>query len=177
MAHNKIIGWEKFLGLVEQVQKYSPWLSRQIAKRASEWPFWYSGLAIREWNERQAWVEMTPSIRNQVDGEISQGHMALGAELALRLVFLRLRQEFPFRYRILKFEGENHHPVDQAVDFRFGWSEAEWEQVRIGMARVEKFETDCAVASRLADGRSAGQYTFRVSFQMERMLASTRPTA
>src|SRR5262245_44712971 len=96
MRHNKIIGWDRFLGVVEQVQKFSPWLSRQIAKRASEWPFWYSGLTIKEWQDRQAWVELPQSFRNSVDNEITQGHLVLGAELSVRLVLLRLRQEFPF---------------------------------------------------------------------------------
>src|ERR1700745_10607 len=106
MRHNKIIGWESFLGVVEQVQKVSPWLSRQIAKRASEWPFWYSGLQIREWEDRQVKVDMPSSVRNSGDGEICQGHLLLGAELTLRLLLLRYRQEFPFRYRIAESRSE-----------------------------------------------------------------------
>jgi hypothetical protein len=117
MRHNKIIGWDRFLGVVEQVQKFSPWLSRQIAKRASEWPFWYSGLTIKEWQDRQVWVELPQSFRNSVDNEITQGHLVLGAELSVRLVLLRLRQEFPFSYRLTGTQSEVLTKVDQSVDF------------------------------------------------------------
>ena len=61
MRHNKIIGWERFFEVVEKVQKFSPWLSRQIAKRASEWPFWFSGVQIMEWREGKVWVRLPRS--------------------------------------------------------------------------------------------------------------------
>ena len=170
MRHNKIIGWERFLGMVEQVQKYSPWLSRQIAKRASEWPFWYSGLSIKEWNERQVWVQLPHSFRNTVDGEISQGHLILGAELSLRLVLLRQRQEFPFRYRLHGVQGETHHVVDQAVNFRFGLTFEEWENIRLSLAREQRMQSEFSVQAQLADGRSAGRFTFQVAFELEKFL-------
>ena len=170
MRHNKIIGWERFFGVVEQIQKYSPWLSRQIAKRASEWPFWYSGLTIKDWNDGQVCVHLPLSFRNTVDGEIAQGHMVLGAELALRLVLLRLRQEFPFRYRLLSTQSETHHNVDQAVDFLFGLPHEGWERLRLELAREQRTQDEFAIHARLADGRSAGSFTFRVAFELERLL-------
>jgi hypothetical protein len=170
MRHNKFIGWERFLGVVEQIEKYSPWLSRQIAKRASEWPFWYSGLSIKEWNERQVWVHLPTSFRNSVDGEISQGHLVLGAELALRLVFLRLRQEFPFRYRLTGVTTETPGTVDQSVDFKFGLSFEEWEKLRLSLAREQRSSDEFAVQAQLADGRLAGSFTFQVAFEIERLL-------
>src|SRR6202012_3914505 len=109
MRHNKIIGWESFLEVVERVQKVSPWLSRQIAKRASEWPFWFSGAEIREWTDDSVWVHLPINFRNSVDGAIGHGHLVLAGELALRLVLLRHRQEFPFRYRIIGSQLETHH--------------------------------------------------------------------
>mgnify|MGYP000909002311 CR=1 FL=1 len=170
MRHNKIIGWEKFLGVVEQVQKFSPWLSRQIATRASEWPFWYSGLAIQEWGERQAWVRLPKSFRNTVEDEISMGHLALGAELAVRLVLLRLRQEFPFRYRLTGVTGETHHAVDQAVDFKFSLNAEEWERLRLTLARETSGEGEFAIQARLLDGRSCGLFTVRAAFELEKFL-------
>ena len=170
MRHNKIIGWERFLGVLEQVQKYSPWLSRQIAKRASEWPYWYSGLTIKEWEERQVCVHLPLSFRNSVDGEASHGHLILGAELALRLVMLRLRQEFPFKYRLKTAEGETHHAVDQSVDFKFGLSLEEWEKLRLTLARESVATEDFTIQAQLADGRSAGRFRFQVAFELEKFL-------
>ena len=170
MRHNKIIGWERFLGVVEQVQKFSPWLSRQIAKRASEWPFWYSGLNIKEWGERQVWVHLPLSFRNTVEGEMSVGHLLLGSELSLRLVLLRLRQEFPFRYRLQGSTCELHNHVDQAVDFKFSIPFEEWERIRLSLARESHVATDFAMQAQLADGRSCGLFTIRVAFELEKFL-------
>lgn len=170
MRHNKIIGWERFLGVVEQVQKFSPWLSRQIATRASEWPFWYSGLAIKEWGERQVWVQLPKTFRNSVDSEISMGHLLLGAELSVRLVLLRLRQEFPFRYRLTASSAETHHAVDQSVDFQFSIPFEEWERVRLTLAREGQASAEFAVQARLADGRSCGLFTIRAAFELEKFL-------
>lgn len=170
MRHNKIIGWERFLEVVEQVQKFSPWLSRQIAKRASEWPFWYSGLQIKEWGERQVCVHLPQSFRNSVDGEICQGHLLLGAELALRLVLLRLRQEFPFRYRLLSSGSETHFAVDQSVDFKFSIPFDEWERIRLSLARESTAHAEFALQAQLRDGRSAGHFTIRAAFELEKFL-------
>lgn len=170
MRHNKFMGWERFLGIVEQVQKYSPWLSRQIAKRASEWPFWYSGLQIKEWEDRRVWVRLPHSFRNTVEGEISFGHLALGAELCLRLVFLRLRQEFPLRLRLTGAQTELHHAVDQTVDFKFSLSFEEWENLRLELARHQEGQAELVVTAALADGRSAGQFVFQAAFQLEKFL-------
>jgi len=170
MRHNKIIGWSTFLEVVEQVQKLSPWLSRQIAQRASEWPFWYSGLQVRKWEDRMAHVHLPLSVRNAVDGEICQGHLLLGAELCLRLVLLRYRHEFPFRYQIKASRVEGHHTVDQAVDFRCSVEFAEWERIRIELARGQAALAEFVVPATLADGRSALQASFQVAFQLEKLL-------
>jgi hypothetical protein len=170
MRHNKFIGWEAFLGVVEQVQKYSPWLSRQIAKRAAEWPFWYSGLQIKDWHDRQVRVHMPFSIRNTADGEVCQGHLLLGAELTLRLLLLRYRQEFPFRYRITGSRIEGHHTLDQAVDYRFEIAFEEWERLRLEMAGTARADAEFVFQAYLADGRSAATFTFQVAFQLEKFL-------
>lgn len=170
MRHNKILGWERFLGVVEQVQKLSPWLSRQIAKRASEWPFWYSGLSIKEWGEHRVWVHMPLSFRNTVDDEMSFGHLVLGSELAVRLVLLKLRQEFPFRYRLLGSVCETHHPVDQSVDFKFSLPFEEWERIRSTLAREGRAQAEFSLQAQLADGRSCGLFTIRAAFELEKFL-------
>jgi hypothetical protein len=172
MRHNKIVGWSTFLEVVEQVQKISPWLSRQIAQRASEWPFWYSGLQVRKWEDRAARVHMPLSLRNSVDGEICHGHLLLGAELALRLVLLRYRHEFPFRYQIKSSRMELHHPVDQAVDFRFSMDTPEWERLRLELARGNSVSLEFVVPATLTDGRSALQAGFQVAFQLEKLLGA-----
>ncbi len=170
MLHNKFMAWEKFLGLMEQVEKVSPWLSRQIVKRVSEWPFWMAGLKIRDWAERAAHVHMPFSLRNSVDGEICQGHLLLGAEFCLRLVLLRHRQEFPFHYRIKECAMELHHNVDQSVDFRFKLDLQEWERIRLELARGKSCEAEFVISGTLADGRSALQASFKVGFQLENFL-------
>lgn len=170
MRHNKIIGWQTFLEVVEQVQKVSPWLSRQIAKRASEWPFWYSGLTIREWRDSQVQVHLPLSFRNSVDGEICQGHLLLGAELTLRLVLLHYRQEFPFRYRLHSSRMDLDHPVDQSVDYRFEISKGEFERLRLDLAREGQAQTEFVVRSFLSDGRSAGSFHFQAAFELEKFL-------
>lgn len=170
MRHNKFVGWDAFLGVVEQIQKVSPWLSRQIAKRASEWPFWFSGLQIREWQERRARVHMALSARNSVDGEICQGHVLLGAELTLRLLLLRYRQEFPFRYRLLASSCEIHHVLDQAVEYRFEIPFEEWERLRLALARDSRAQSEFVMQAYLADGRAAASFTFRAAFQLEKFL-------
>lgn len=172
MWHNKFIGWDKFFNTLEHIQKLSPWLSRQIAKRASEWPFWYSGLSVKEWEDLRACVHLQPSFRTQVDQEVSHGHMMLGAEFALRLVLLRLRQEFPFRYRLMASQVECFHAVDQAVDFRFGLQLDEWERVRLTLARVGRGGAEFVVQAGLADGRLAGSFTFKVTFEAEKLLTA-----
>ena len=170
MRHNKIIGWERFFGVLETVQKFSPWLSRQIAKRAAEWPFWFSGVSIREWRDQQVWVHIPPSVRNSVDGEICQGHLLLAAELVLRLLLLRHRQEFPFQYRILGSRVETHNRVDQAVDIKFEIAFNEWERIRQELARASASEGEFVFPARLSDGRLAGSFTFNVGFDLEKFL-------
>ena len=170
MRHNKIIGWERFLGVVEKVQKVSPWLSRQIAKRASEWPFWYSGVQIKEWRDSQVWVHLPMSFRNTVEGEICQGHLLLAGELTLRLLLLRHRQEFPFRYRLLSSGVETHHSVDQSVDIKFEIGFNEWERIRLELARDSRSTAEFALNANLADGRLAASFHFRVAFELEKFL-------
>jgi hypothetical protein len=170
MRHNKFIGWEGFLTMVEEVQKFSPWLSRQIARRASEWPFWYSGLRIVEWSERQVKLRLPLSFRNTVDGELSYGHVSLGAELALRLLLLRYRQEFPFRYRVLGGRVEVHHRFDQALEYKFAIPFEEWERLRLELARDSKAVTEFVFQAGLVDGRSAASFAFQVAFQLEKFL-------
>lgn len=170
MRHNKIIGWEAFLGAVERIQKVSPWLSRQIAKRASEWPFWFSGVRIKEWRENQVWVELPPSFRNSVEGEICHGHLLLAGELVLRLLLLRYRQEFPFRYRLTSSQVEAHHAVDQSVDIKFEIAFNEWERIRLELARGSSSQAEFVFSAALADGRLAGSFTFQVAFELEKFL-------
>lgn len=170
MRHNKIIGWDKFLGVVEQVEKFSPWLSRQIAKRASEWPFWYSGAQIVEWGESHVWTRLPISFRNSVDGELCQGHLMLGAELTLRLLLLRYRQEFPFRYRLVSSRVETLRPVDQAVDFKYSIGAMGWEKIRLELAGQSRANEEFAFSALLADGRLAGTVHFEVAFELEKFL-------
>lgn len=170
MRHNKSFGWQAFLDVVEQVQKVSPWLSRQIAKRASEWPFWYSGLNIKEWRENQVRVNLPQTFRNSVDGEICQGHLLLGAELALRLVLLRYRQEFPFRYRLMGSRVDLLRAVDQSVDYRFEIPKPEFERLRLELARETRAIAEYAVNCFLEDGRSVGTFTFQAAFELEKFL-------
>lgn len=170
MRHNKIIGWEKFLGVVEQIEKVSPWLSRQIAKRASEWPFFFSGAQIKDWQEKQVWVELPLSFRNSIDGEICQGHLLLTAELTLRLLLLRYRQEFPFTTRMLGSRIETHHRVDQAVDYRFALGFEDWERIRLTLARESRHRDEFVFTAHLKDGRLAATFTFQVAFELEKFL-------
>lgn len=170
MRHNKISGWERFFGVLDQLQKLSPWLSRQIAKRASEWPFWYSGAQIQEWREGQVWVQLPMSFRNSVDGEICHGHLILTAELTLRLLLLRYRQEFPFRYRLQRAQAETHHAVDQSVDFKFEIGFEEWERLRLELAKTGRAASEFVFAARLHDGRLAATFTFDVAFELEKFL-------
>jgi hypothetical protein len=170
MRHNKIIGWDNFLEVVERVQKVSPWLSRQIAKRASEWPFFYSGVKIVEWGDQQAWVQMSLSFRNSIEGEICHGHLVLSGELALRLVLLRYRQEFPFRYRIVSSRLETHHAVDQTVDIKFAMAFSEWERIRLELARDSRSLAEFSFSAMLGDGRLAGSFTVQIAFELEKFL-------
>lgn len=172
MRHNKIIGWGTFLEVVEQVQKVSPWLSRQIAKRAAEWPFWYSGLQVQEWEGNTAHVHLPMNARNSVENEICQGHLLLGAEFAVRLVLLRYRHEFPFRFYFRSSRLEIHHHVDQAVDFRCKIDFDEWEKIRLDIARGQTAEAEFIVPVLLRDGRSAAQAHFQVAFQLEKFLSA-----
>jgi hypothetical protein len=170
MRHNKISGWDRFLEVVEQVQKVSPWLSRQIRNRASEWPFWVSGARVEEWQDHHAWVHLPRSFRNSVDGEICQGHLLLGAELTLRLLLLGFRQEFPFRYRLTGGRVELHHPVDQSVDFKFELSLVDRERIRLELARSMHSEAEFVFPGRLNDGRLAATFTWQVAFDLEKFL-------
>lgn len=170
MRHNKIIGWEGFLEVVEKVQKVSPWLSRQIAKGAPEWPFLYSGFEVREWSERQVSIHLSQSARNSLDGEISHGHLLLGGELALRLVLMRHAREFPFRHTVKTSKLEMHHAVDQSVDFRFQLPLEEWERIRVAMVNENRTNAEFLFQAYLADGRSAATVTFDVAFQLEKFL-------
>ncbi len=170
MRHNKIIGWQTFLEVIEHVQKVSPWLSRQIAKRASEWPFWYSGLRIKDWVGYRVCVHLPHSFRNAVEGEICQGHLLLGAELTLRLILLRYRQEFPFRYRFLSSRVDLHHYVNHSVDYRFEITPAEFERLRLELAREAQVITEFVVHGFLVDGRAAGSFTFKTAFELEKFL-------
>ena len=170
MRHNKIIGWENFLGFVERIQKFSPWLSRQIAKRASEWPFWPSGVVIRDWRDDQVWVQLPLSFRNAIDGEIAQGHLLLAAELATRLLLLRYAREFPFRYRLTQSTLETHRPVDQTVDIKFAIGFEEWERIRLEMARESTAKAEFAFPALLSDGRLAASFTLHVAFELEKFL-------
>lgn len=172
MRHNKFIGWDAFLTVVQKIERVSPWLSRQIAKRASEWPFWYSGLEIVEWQDRQVRVHMPLSFRNSVDGELCLGHVLLGAELTLRLLLLRYREEFPFRFTLLASRIEVHHQLEQAIDYRFEIGFQEWEELRLNMARNSRAETEFVFQAYLRDGRSAASFAFRVAFQLEKFLPS-----
>jgi hypothetical protein len=170
MRHNKFIGWERFLGVVDSIQKVSPWLSRQIVKRASEWPFWYSGARIVEWQDRQVGVRMPVSVRNSVEGHICQGHLLLAAELVMRLLLLRQRQEFPFRYRILGGRVETHHAVDQSVDIKFAIGFEEWERIRMELAREQRGLGEFTFSASLRDGRLAASFTFQLAFELEKFL-------
>lgn len=169
MRHNKI-GWETFLDVVEKVQQVSPWLSRQIQKRAAEWPFLYSGLEIRQWDDRHVHVHLPINLRNTIDGEISQGHLVLAGEFALRLLLLRYRHEFPFRHRLVGCRAETHHALDQAIDVRFEIAFADWERIRLELARGLETRSEFVVQALLADGRSAAHLTFDVAFQLEKFL-------
>ena len=170
MRHNKIIGWERFFEVVEHVQKLSPWLSRQIAKRASEWPFWYSGVQVKDWRERQIWVQLPRSFRNSVDSELCQGHLLLAGELTLRLLLLHHAREFPFRYRLQGSRVETHHPVDQTVDIKFEIGFNEWELIRQQLARTASTREEFVLMAHLADGRLAATLTFEAVFEMEKFL-------
>lgn len=172
MRHNKYIGWDSFLGMVEKVQKVSPWLSRQIAKRASEWPFFYSGLKIEEWLDDKAKVHMPFNARNSVDGELCHGHLLLGAELTLRLLLLRYRQEFPFRYHLKNSRVEVHNALNQSVDYKFEIPADAWEELRLEMARHSHAEEEFVFHAYLADGRAAAAFSFTVSFQLEKFLTA-----
>jgi hypothetical protein len=96
--------------------------------------------------------------------------LLLGAELCLRLVLLRYRHEFPFRYTIKSSRVEIHHPVDQSVDFRFKIDFDEWERIRLQLARGLLSTEEFVVPATLADGRSALQAHFQVAFQLEKFL-------
>ena len=170
MRHNKFIGWDAFIGVVERLQAVSPWLSRQIAKRASEWPFWYSGLQIREWEDRQVRVHMPLSRRTSVDGELCQGHLLLGAELTLRLLLLRYRQEFPFRYRISASRCEGIHRLDQGIDYKFRLGFDDWERLRLSLAREQRAHEEFVMQAYLQDGRAAAHFHFQVDFELEKLL-------
>ena len=172
MRYNKIIGWDTFLNVVERVQKVSPWLSRQLTKHASEWPFWYSGLVIRDWADRHVRVHMAPSARNALDGEITQGHLLLGAELATRLLLLRYREEFPFKYRLTSSQVEVHHAATQDVEYRFGLELTEWEHIRLSLAKDSRFETEFVFPAYLADGRAVATFTIRAAFTLEKYLSA-----
>lgn len=170
MRHNKYIGWDTFLSALERVERVSPWLSRQIVKRASEWPFFYSGLQIEEWFDRQVRVRMPFSRRNSVDGEICQGHLLLGAEFTLRLLLLRYRQEFPFSYSLRASRIDVQHALAQDLEYKFEISFEEWERLRLDLAREARASAEFVFHAYLADGRQAAAFTFHATFVMEKFL-------
>ena len=172
MRNNKIIGWDTFLDLVERVERVSPWLSRKLTRHASEWPFWYSGLVIDEWRDQRVSVRAPLSRRNSLDGEISNGHLILGAELTLRLLLLRFREEFPFRHRILGSRVEIHNKPDRDVTYRFAIDPATWEDLRLDLAKTGEAKTEFVFPATLDDGRSTATFTFRVGFTLEKYLTA-----
>ena len=101
MRHNKIVGWERFLG-VRRSRSKGQSLALASDRQAG------LGMAVLVFGRANQGVERDQSVgcrcrqsfRNSVEGEICHGHLFLAAELALRFVLLRYRQEFPFRYRI-----------------------------------------------------------------------------
>ena len=176
MRHNKFVGTksglETFLGLVEQVQKLSPWLSRQIAKHASDWPFWYSGLRVEEWDDRHVRLSLPKSKRNAVDDEISHGHLALGAELAVRLILIRLSQEFPFRFRVVRSSCDTVGEVYSDVQYRLNLPLEEWDELRREMARHGRVEHLFVVQAFFADGRMAASFDLTAAFRLEKSLSA-----
>ncbi len=172
MRHNKIIGWETLFEVMDQVQKYSPWLSRQIGRTVKHWPFWLTGLQIVSWEDRKAHTRLPFTVRSTVGQELSQGQLLMGAELCVRLVLLRLAHEIPFRLQFKSSRVEMHNMGDQAVDFRFSISEEEWEPLRLSLARESSAESEIAVTATLADGRAALTATFQIAFQLEKFLTS-----
>jgi hypothetical protein len=169
MPHNKIVGWNRFFEVIERVEKVSPWLSRQMARKAAEWPFLFSGLDIEEWQDTQVRVRMPMSRRNSLEGEISQGHLLLGAELALRLLLLRQREELPFRFRLLNSKIELHNVVDQSVEYRFSIAK-DWEDLRLELTRKSQAQSEFFLQAYLQDGRLAASFNFTVGFQLEKFL-------
>jgi hypothetical protein len=109
-------------------------------------------------------------VRNSVEGQICQGHLLLAAELAMRLVLLRQRQEFPFRYRLLGGRVETHHAVDQSVDIKFGIDFADWERIRLELAREGRSHSEFAFSASLHDGRLAASFAFQAAFELEKFL-------
>lgn len=170
MRHNKFIGWDRFFDVMEQVERMSPWLSRQISKRVSEWPFWFFGAKVRDWKDGRVWVNLPQNLRNSMGHEICQGYLLLAAELTVRLSLVHFRREFPFRYRLYGAQIETHHAVDQAVDIRFELSELEREKLRLELARESKAVNEFVLPVCLSDGRLAATVTLRAAFDLEKFL-------
>lgn len=170
MRHNKFISWDRFFGVIEHVERVSPWLSRQIANRVSEWPMWFSGARIREWQDGRVWVILPQNLRNSMEGEICQAHLLLAGELTVRLALLHFRRELPFRYRMLGGQVEVHHTVDQSVDIRFELAMPERERLRLELARQSKSLAEYTVPAYLSDGRLAATLTVRAAFELEKFL-------
>ena len=91
-------------------------------------------------------------------------------ELTLRLLLLKFRQEFPFRYRLRGGRIETHHAVDQSVDIKIALPAMERERIRLELAREQRSETDFVISATLADGRLAATLTWQVAFDLEKFL-------
>jgi hypothetical protein len=136
----------------------------------SEWPFWFTGAKVREWNEGRVWVNLPQNLRNSMENEICQGHLLLAAELTVRLALVHFRREFPFRYRLFAGQVETHHGVGQSVDIRYELGEAERERLRLELARESKTTTEFVLPVSLNDGRLAATVTLRAAFDLEKFL-------
>ena len=116
---------------------------------------------------------MPLSIRNSIDGEICQGHLLLGGRAGpAPSAACAIGKSFPFITGSLSSRKvETHHAVDQAVDIKFAIGFAEWERIRLELAREQRavaassrFRRACATA---AFGRS---FTLQVAFELEKFL-------
>jgi len=170
MWHNKFISWDRFFEVVEHVERMSPWLSRQILKHVSDWPFWISGARIEQWQDGRVWVQLPRNLRNSLEGELCQGHLLLAGELTMRLALLHFRRELPFHYRIFKSQVELHHATDQAVDIRFELTGVERERLRLELMRESTANLEYVLSAYLGDGRLAATLTFHAAFELEKFL-------
>ncbi len=170
MRHNKIISWERLFEVVDKVETVSPWLSRQIHKRASEWPLWMSGAKLQELQDGKVWIHLPASARNRIEGEICLGHLLNVGEFTVRLALMHFRRELPFRYRILGAQVETHNVVDRPVDIRWEFKVVERERLRLELTRESRTVHEYSVPAYLEDGRLAATLTFRAAFELEKFL-------